>query len=49
MFNKDEKKVKIEIWVESRAEAEIVVDVIGDAEGEEIDFAMGVQIFDDFE
>ena len=49
MFNRDEKKVKVEIWVESREEAEIVVDVIGDAEGEEIDFSMGVQIFDDFE
>ena len=49
MFNRDDKKVKVEIWVESREQAEIVIDVIGDAEGDEIDFDMGVQIFDDYE
>jgi hypothetical protein len=38
------KKYVVEITVESRFEAEIVTDVIGEAEGEEIDFAMGVFI-----
>ena len=50
MSNEDTKKVRIEIWVEDREQAETISEVLQNAEVEgEIDFAFGFAIHDDFE
>lgn len=50
MFNRDTKKVKIEIWVETREQAETISDALQDAENEEVlDFAFDFSIHDDYE
>jgi hypothetical protein len=50
MFRRDERKVKIEIWVEDREQAEAIADALQDAENEEkLDFAFDFSIYEDYE
>lgn len=48
-YEHDQNKVRIEIWVETREQAEQISEVLGDAEVEgELDFAYDFRIHEDF-